>query len=76
VEAKGELNGRQARVHARCEHEDGYELTAIPVVALLMQYDMIRKPGLHMMGHLAEPNRLFQDMESMGAKIAASIESN
>jgi len=63
VEAKGELNGRQARVHARC-------------VALLMQYDMIRKPGLHMMGHLAEPNRLFQDMESMGAKIATSIESN
>ena len=76
VEAKGQLNGRQTQVHARCEHEDGYELTAIPVVAFLMQYDTIRKPGLHMMGHLAEPNRLFQDMESMGAKIAASVESN
>ena len=76
VEAKGQLNGRQTRVHARCEHEDGYELTAIPVVAFLMQYDRIRKSGLHMMGHLAEPNQLFQDMESMGAKITTSIEPN
>jgi len=76
VEAKGQLNGKQAQVQARCEHEDGYELTAIPVVALLMQYENIRKPGLHMMGHLAEPNQLFHDMENMGAKIATSVESN
>jgi len=76
VEAKGQLNGRQTQVHARIEHEDGYKLTAIPVVAFLMQYDTIRKSGLHMMGHLAEPIRLFRDMESMGAKIETSIESN
>lgn len=74
VEAKGLLNGVGTRVQARCEHEDGYELTAIPVVALLMQYNAVRKPGLHMMGHLAEPDRLFRDMESMGATFAASIE--
>jgi len=76
VEAKGLLNGRQAQVYARCEHEDGYELTAIPVVAFLMQYERIRKSGLHMMGHLAEPDQLFRDMESMGAKIVVSVESN
>jgi len=76
VEANGLLNGRQAQVHARCEHEDGYELTAIPVVAFLMQYENIRKPGLHMMGHLAEPNQLFQDMESMGVRFNSSVESN
>jgi len=74
VEAKGILNGRQAQIHARCEHEDGYELTAIPVVALLMQYEKIRRPGLHMMGHLAEPIQLFQDMESMGARMTTSIQ--
>jgi saccharopine dehydrogenase (NAD+, L-lysine-forming) len=66
VEAKGQLNGGQVQVHTRIEHEDGYELTAIPVVAFLMQYDQIRQPGLHMMGHLAEPKRLFKDMEKMG----------
>ena len=73
VEAKGSLNGTQAQVQARCEHEDGYELTAIPVVALLMQYDSVRKPGLHMMGHLAEPNQLFRDMEGMGATFTVSV---
>ena len=69
VEASGQLNGKPARVEASIEHEDGYELTAIPVVALLRQYDQIRKPGLHMMGHLAAPERLFRDMEQMGTSI-------
>jgi saccharopine dehydrogenase (NAD+, L-lysine-forming) len=73
VDAAGQLNGRQAQVHASLAHEDGYELTAIPVVAFLKQYHRIRQPGLHMMGHLAEPNRLFNDMERMGVKVTASI---
>ncbi|HSL46327.1 MAG TPA: saccharopine dehydrogenase NADP-binding domain-containing protein, partial [Anaerolineales bacterium] len=59
VEAKGQRSGRQAQVEASLEHEDGYELTAIPVVALLKQYDRVRKPGLHMMGHLTDPDCLF-----------------
>jgi saccharopine dehydrogenase (NAD+, L-lysine-forming) len=73
VEAAGQLNGKPARVETSIEHEDGYELTAIPVVALLMQYDRIRKPGLHMMGHLAEPVRLFSDMEQMGVRVKTSV---
>jgi saccharopine dehydrogenase-like NADP-dependent oxidoreductase len=68
VEAKGKLNGEQVQVNARCEHEDGYELTAIPVVAFLMQYEKVRCPGLHLMGHLAEPNQLFKDIQRMGVK--------
>jgi len=74
VEARGSLNGRQVRVEARIEHEDGYELTAIPVVAFLLQYNQIRQPGLHMMGHLAEPKLLFQDMERMGVKVTTTIQ--
>jgi saccharopine dehydrogenase (NAD+, L-lysine-forming) len=73
VEAIGELSGKQVHVDASIEHEDGYELTAIPVVALLKQYDQVRKPGLHMMGHLADPSRLFQDMEQMGVRVRSSI---
>ena len=72
VEAKGQLNGGHAQVHMRIEHEDGYELTAIPVVAFLMQYDQIRQSGLHMMGHLAEPKRLFKDMEKMGVMVTTT----
>jgi hypothetical protein len=55
------------------EHADGYELTAIPVVALLKQYDRVRKPGLHLRGYLAEPERLFRDMEQMGVHLEKSI---
>jgi hypothetical protein len=73
VEATGQLNGRPAQVDASIEHEDGYALTAIPVVALLMQYNQIRQPGLHMMGHLAKPERLFNDMERMGVQVRTTI---
>lgn len=73
LEATGLLRGKQVQLEASIEHEDGYELTAIPVAALLKQYDYIRKPGLHMMGHLADPDCLFQDMERMGARVKTSI---
>ena len=73
VEAAGQLRGKPVQVEASIEHEDGYELTAIPVVALLKQYDRVRKPGLHMMGNLAEPERLFRDMERMGIRLETSI---
>jgi saccharopine dehydrogenase (NAD+, L-lysine-forming) len=73
VEATGFRRGQQVQVEASIEHEDGYELTAIPVVALLKQYEYIRRPGLHMMGHLADPDCLFQDMERMGAKVTTTI---
>jgi len=71
VEAKGLKNGQQAQVEVRIEHVDGYELTAIPVVAYLLQYldESARRPGLHMMGQLAEPMRLFDDMQKMGVRI-------
>lgn len=74
VEAKGQLNGKQAEAHVRIEHPDGYELTAIPVVAYLIQYldGSARKDGVHMMGHIAEPVKLFQDMQKMGAEIIES----
>ncbi|MEW6401421.1 MAG: saccharopine dehydrogenase NADP-binding domain-containing protein [Chloroflexota bacterium] len=72
VDAQGQRNGQQVEVHARCEHEDGYELTAIPVVATLMQYEKVRRPGLHMMGQIVEPDQLFKDMEGMGVRFSTN----
>ncbi len=71
VEAQGTKNGGPITVRASVAHADGYELTAIPVVAYLKQYldGSARRPGLHMMGQIAEPLRLFADMETMGAEI-------
>jgi saccharopine dehydrogenase (NAD+, L-lysine-forming) len=73
VEASGYRRGKQVQLEASIEHEDGYELTAIPVVAVLKQYDYIRRPGLHMMGHLADPDCLFNDMQRMGVKVRTTI---
>jgi saccharopine dehydrogenase (NAD+, L-lysine-forming) len=71
VEAKGLKNGSPSTIRAQVSHPDGYVLTAIPVVAYLKQYldGSARRVGLHLMGHLAEPERLFKDMQAMGAKV-------
>jgi saccharopine dehydrogenase-like NADP-dependent oxidoreductase len=75
VDAYGEKNGRQVKVEAAVSHPDGYELTAIPVIAYLLQYldGSARCPGLRMMGHAAEPVRLFKDLERMGVRTTCTI---
>ncbi|MBM3145298.1 MAG: KR domain-containing protein [Chloroflexi bacterium] len=72
AQASGLKDGEPAKVQASVSHTDGYELTAIPVVAYLLQYldGSARRPGLWMMGHLVEPVRLMKEMERMGVKVA------
>ena len=72
AEARGVKNGKPVRVEVNISHPDGYELTAIPVVACLLQYldGTARRPGLWMMGHLVDPVHLFKDMEQMGVQIS------
>jgi len=75
VEACGEKEGKPVQFEASVSHPDGYELTAVPVAAYLLQYldASGRKPGLWMMGHLAEPLRLFRDMERMGVQVEVRV---
>lgn len=75
VQACGLKDGRQVRILASVAHPDGYELTAVPVVAALLQYldGTARKPGLWMMGHLVDPVRLMVDMEKMGVQVMTII---
>jgi len=56
------------------KHDDGYELTAIPVAATLLQYlqdeeKSIRKPGLWFQANLVDPAQLMDDMCRMGVEI-------
>lgn len=71
IQASGYKDGQRINTSVSVSHPDGYELTAIPVVAALVQYldGSARKPGLWMMGHFAEPDRLMRDMERMGVYI-------
>jgi saccharopine dehydrogenase (NAD+, L-lysine-forming) len=75
VDATGQRRGLPARFEATIAHPDGYELTAIPVVATLRQVlDGSRRcPGLWCMGHLVEPLRLFADMQAMGATVTTTL---
>jgi len=68
LEAKGKTNGKATSYNLTLSHDDGYDFTAIPVVACLLQYldGTIKNPGLHWMGQLVEPVRLLDDMEKMG----------
>ncbi len=75
VQASGMKDGHPASLTASVSHPDGYELTAIPVVAALLQYldGSARKPGLWMMGHLVDPLRLMMDMERLGAQVQSQV---
>lgn len=71
VQASGLHAGQPTQFEAAVAHRDAYELTAIAVVAALLQYldGSAVKPGLHLMGHFAEPRRLVTDMKRMGVKV-------
>jgi hypothetical protein len=77
AEATGERDGtrRTARVVVRSDDDDGYRLTAGPAVACVKQLldGAVARPGVHLMGHLVEPERLAGDMKRMGIGVEVAI---
>jgi hypothetical protein len=71
LEARGLRSGREASLQVTLSHPDGYQFTAIPVAACLLQYldGSIRKPGLWTQANLVDPARFFRDVERMGVAV-------
>ncbi len=74
LEAIGWKNAQYKTMRVEVSHPDGYALTAISTVACLLQYldSSIRKEGLWLQAHLAEPARLLKDMLMLGATVEIS----
>jgi len=75
LEAEGWNEGERARLRLGLFHEDGYDMTAIPTVSMIEQLldGSARRPGLHLMGLLADPERLLADVGAMGVRVRALV---
>jgi saccharopine dehydrogenase (NAD+, L-lysine-forming) len=71
LEAKGAIDGAPSRLDVLLGHDDGYEITAIPLVATVLQLldGSVRSPGLHYMGSTVDPHRLLDDMRRLGLRV-------
>ncbi len=71
LEADGRQNGERVHFEMTASHGDGYYFTAAPVAACIIQYlnGEIRKPGLHCMANLVEPESFFPLLKIMDIRI-------
>ena len=71
LEAEGLVDGSPMRLDLLIAHEDGYVMTAVPMVACIQQMldGSIRRPGVHYMGCAVDPVRLLNDLQRLGLRV-------
>jgi hypothetical protein len=70
--ATGTMNGRREDLKFTLEHKDPYRATAIATVPCVLGLldGSIKQPGVHMMGHLLDPERYMDNLWDMGMTIS------
>lgn len=76
AQCKGTKDQEPATLRISVDHEDGYVLTAIPVVACLKQYieNGLREPGLQFQANFVQPTPFLEDMEQMGLQVSKKLD--
>lgn len=71
LEASGMKDQQKQALTLSIAHPDGYELTAIPAAACLLQWldGQISGPGVHFQALAVEPRRFVRDIERLGADV-------
>jgi saccharopine dehydrogenase (NAD+, L-lysine-forming) len=71
LEAQGIKDAQLHSLSLSLSHEDGYVLTAIPVVACLLQYldGSLPEPGLWTQANIVDPERMLRDVGRLGVVV-------
>ena len=69
--ATGWKDEKPQTLQIKLSHEDSYLLTAVPVIACLLQYldGSIHKPGLWYQANVVEPKQMLKDIERLGITV-------
>ena len=75
LKAHGVKDGKSRDVELHLSADDGYVLTAMPIISLLKQYAELgpKLIGLHLMGESLLENPLIEDLQNAGIDIEVSM---
>lgn len=73
--ADGQKDGTSQTLKITLSHQDGYVLTAAPIIACLLQYlsGTIRQPGLWFQANIVDPGQLLLDIEKFGIDVKITV---